>query len=275
MGAQKQKKQEKLCFLDTEFNTVDTANQNDGIQEITEIGAVIFQNGKITDRFYKKCLLANGHKLTKRCKKITGITTEDLIRDGVQFLEAMNQLRQFLDRHNIRKVYVFGGADTLELRNSAKYNNAESNVYNTIKMMVNVYPIFERTLSLHYVFSLTDICRICYIDHEAPGRAHSALTDAEDTGFAFINMKQEKINNQLLHEINEHKYHVKLYRENRSVKFANIRKLDIVTDTFIENIDQVIRNAEQIIGTPIATALHDDMMRVIGRPDLEIGEEKL
>lgn len=45
----------KVCFLDTEFNATDYNNQNDGFQEITEIGAVIFQNGRPVDRFTQYC----------------------------------------------------------------------------------------------------------------------------------------------------------------------------------------------------------------------------
>ena len=39
--------------FDTEFNATDYAEQNDGVQEITEIGAVIFRNGKPAERFFK------------------------------------------------------------------------------------------------------------------------------------------------------------------------------------------------------------------------------
>ena len=46
-----------VCFLDTEFNATDYAEQNDGIQEITEIGAVIFRNGKPVERFLRCCLI--------------------------------------------------------------------------------------------------------------------------------------------------------------------------------------------------------------------------
>ena len=56
----------KVCFLDTEFNATDYNNQNDGFQEITEIGAVIFQNGRPIDRFTQYCKIKKGHKLTKR-----------------------------------------------------------------------------------------------------------------------------------------------------------------------------------------------------------------
>ena len=135
--------------------------------------------------------------------------------------------------------------------------------------------MFAKTLSLHYAFSLSDICWICYIDHDANGRAHSALNDAEDTGFAFYNMKRGRINKEILQEINTHKYHVKIYRENRSVNMANIKLPSVVTDEFIRNLEEVFKNAGQTLNEPIVRAMHDDMMRIIGRPDLETGESGL
>ena len=120
-----------------------------------------------------------------------------------------------------------------------------------------------------------DICRICNVDHGAEGRAHSAMNDAEDTGFAFFNMKQNKINLPLLKEINTHKYNVGIYRDRRSVKMANIKRPQVVTAAFINDIETVFDNAREILNEPIVRALHDDMMRVMGRPDLEQGEDGL
>lgn len=265
----------KVCFLDTEFNATDYNNQNDGFQEITEIGAVIFQNGRPIDRFTQYCKIKKGHKLTKRCKKITGIKPDVLSKEGIPFNQTMKNLKEFLDKHEISKVYTFGPADAFEMRSTAKLNGSDADVLDTIKRISNVYPMFAKTLSLHYAFSLSDICRICYIDHEANGRAHSALNDAEDTGFAFYNMKRGRINKEILQEINTHKYHVKIYRENRSVNMANIKMPSVVTDEFIRNLEEVFKNAGQTLNEPIVRAMHDDMMRIIGRPDLETGESGL
>lgn len=264
-----------ICFLDTEFNATDYATQNDGIQEITEIGAVVFKSGKLIDKFSCYCQLKKGHRLTKRCKKITGITPEILKNKGIPFIQAMEELDAFLKKHGIEKVYAFGPADSFEMRTTAKLNNADASVYQTIKKIRNIYPIFEQRLSLHYAFSLFDICRICYIDHGADGRAHSAVNDAEDTGLAYYNMKAKKINKELLREINTHKYNVKVYRTNRSVKLATIKKPELVTDDFIIKLESIFKNAESAVDVSIITAVHDDMMRLIGRPDLETGEENL
>ena len=109
----------------------------------------------------------------------------------------------------------------------------------------------------------------------ANGRAHSAVNDAEDTALAYYNMKAKKINKELLKEINTHKYNVKIYRANRSVKLATIKRPEAVTDDFINRLEAVFKNAASTVDTSIITAVHDDMMRIIGRPDLETGEENL
>lgn len=263
-----------ICFIDTEFNALDYAVQNDGYQEITEIGAVVFCNGKVIDRFSRYCKLKEGHKLTRRCKKITGITAEILSQEGVPYLQAMKEFQNFLVKNKVKKVYAFGASDAFEMRSSAKLNNADNTVYETIKKIKNVYPTFESRLELHYVFSLFDICRICYVNHDSD-RAHNAVNDAEDTGLAYYNMKQNKINSELLNEINVHKYNVKIYRAQRSVKMANIKRPDVVTAEFISSLEKVFENAGEVLGQPITRAVHDDMMRIIGRPDLELGEDDL
>ena len=93
-----------VCFLDTEFNATDYAEQNDGVQEITEIGAVIFRNGKPAERFLRCCLIKKGHILTDRCMKITGMTPGKMKRKGIPFIQAMKELGEFLDKNNIEKV---------------------------------------------------------------------------------------------------------------------------------------------------------------------------
>lgn len=261
-----------ICFLDTEFNAFDSPGQNDGFQEITEIGAVVFCNGKVKDKFSRYCKIKKGHKLSKKCRRITGIDGDVLNKHGIHFSDAMNELIFFLERNHVSKIFAFGPADAIELRHTAKLNNVDKHIYNVINKIKNVYPIFENILSLHYVFSLTDICRICCINHE---KAHSAINDAEDTGLAFYNMKMGKIDKQLLIELNTHKNNVRIYRKNRSVCLATIKGPNFVDNDFIEKLDIIFKNAEERVGTPVIRAMHDDMMRIIGRPDLEIGEENL
>ena len=89
------------------------------------------------------------------------------------------------------------------------------------------------------------------------------------------NGKAKKINKKLLKEINKHKDNVKIYRANRSVKQVNIKPAYVVTDKFIQSLEYTFQNAAQAIDEPVLAALHDDVMRMIGRPDLETGENNL
>lgn len=265
-------KQQSICFLDTEFNAKNYNEQNDGYQEITEIGAVYMENGIVIDRFSTYCKIKKGHKLTKRCKNITGITPEILNEKGMPFNQAMKNFKEFIDKHKISKIYTFGNADAEEMLATAKLNNSGPEVYELIKKIHNIYPQFQNKLDLHYVFSLSDICKICNVNHNV---AHSALADAEDTGYAYLNMKAGNINTEILNEINIHKYNVGIYRDNRSLKMVNIKHPEVVTQQFIHDIESVFDNAKDMVKEPILIAIHDDMMRLIGRPDLEIGEDNL
>lgn len=265
-------KQQSICFLDTEFNAKNYNEQNDGYQEITEIGAVYMENGMVIDRFSRYCKIKKGHKLTKRCKNITGITPEILNEKGVSFNQAMKELRMFIKKYKISKIYTFGSADAEEMLATAKLNHSGPEVYELIKKLCNIYPQFQEKLDLHYMFSLSDICKICNVNHDM---AHSALADAEDTGYAYLNMKSGKISREILNEINIHKYNVGIYRDNRSLKMVNVKRPEVVTNQFIQNMEAVFDNAKDVIKEPILRAIHDDMMRLIGRPDMETGEEGL
>lgn len=263
-----------ICFIDTEFNANDYFEQNGGMQEIVQIGAVVFKNGKMTDKFSRYCKLYEGHKLSKRCKKITGITQDIINKEGVDFNTAIEEFYDFVIRNDVDIIYAFGNADEHELRKTARLNETKSKIISMIKRIRNVYPVFSQTLDLHYTFSLKDICSICMVDHNAE-RAHSAINDAEDTALAFYNMKQKKINKQLLNDINTHKYNLKLYDNNRSINMLNIKRPDVVDEDFLNKLEKVFENAKGTVKPPILTALHDDMMRLAGRPDLELGHENI
>lgn len=55
----------------------------------------------------------------------------------------------------------------------------------------------------------------------------------------------------------------------------NIKPAYVVTDKFIQSLEYTFQNAAQAIDGPVLAALHDDVMRMIGRPDLETGENNL
>lgn len=264
-------KEKKKCFLDTEFNALDYARQNGGVPEITEIGAVVMEDGKVIDRFSRYCKLRPGHFITNRCEKITGITQKKINKQGVPFVQAMEELSAFLEKHEIQYMYTFGAEDEKQLKNTAKINRADRKIWNMFKNIRDIYPFFEGKLGLHYLFSLSDLCAICNVDTE---NSHSAEADAMHTGMVYYNILKRNVNKELLREVNVHKYNVGLYRKNRGVT-GLFKRPEEADKHFIEQLEQVFASMEGKVNEPLRRAMHDNMVRLIGRVDLEIGEDGL
>lgn len=256
-----------IVFLDTEFNATDNNDQNDGLQEITQIGAVAFRQGIPAKTFNRYCKIAPEHQITERSLGLTGISKELLDREGVPFIQAMQDLASFLQKERAAKIYAFGAADATELRNTAKWNNADSDVYQVINQILNLQPVFASRLSLHFVYSLKDICKICMVDHET---AHSAVQDAIDTGKAYYNMKAQRINKQVRTELEDRKTKIGKYRACRKVIAPQLA--GSVSETTLAELEQAFCNAYT---DPILAALYDDLMMAFGTPDRMFGEQKI
>ena len=80
--------EQKYCVIDIETN-----GSKPETAQVIEVGAVMFQNGQILDRFesFVECTF-----LPEYISKITGISPEDLI-DAPSQLEVLTKLRTFLD----------------------------------------------------------------------------------------------------------------------------------------------------------------------------------
>ena len=80
--------EQKYCVIDIETN-----GSKPETAQVIEIGAVMFQNGEVIDRFesFVECAF-----LPEYISKITGILPEDLIEAPSQ-LEVLSKLRTFLD----------------------------------------------------------------------------------------------------------------------------------------------------------------------------------
>ena len=237
--------------------------ENDGIQEITQIGAVVFRQGKPHAKFNCYCKITEGHHVTAYSESLTGISGQKLKKQGIPFIQAMQELEQFLDRQDAGKIYAFGAADALELRRTAKWNNAGAETYRLINRIQNVQPIFASRLGLGFIYSLSDICRICNVDHSS---VHSAIQDAEDTGLAYYNMKAGRIKPDIRSELEAHKNKVRRYRAARKIREPKPIRLGE------ETVDALEAAFQGAAGDPVLVALYDDVMAALGKPERCIGE---
>lgn len=258
-----------IVFLDTEFNASSPETdgmENDGIQEITQIGAVVFRQGKPHAKFNCYCKITEGHHVTAYSESLTGISGQKLKKQGIPFIQAMQELEQFLDRQDAGKIYAFGAADALELRRTAKWNNAGAETYRLINRIQNVQPIFASRLGLGFIYSLADICRICNVGHSS---VHSAIQDAEDTGLAYYNMKAGRIKPDIRSELEAHKNKVRRYRAARKIREPKPIRLEE------ETVDALEAAFQGAAGDPVLVALYDDMMAALGKPERCIGENRI
>lgn len=205
-----------ICFIDTEFNAKDYCGQNGDFQEITEIGAVVYRNGKQIGRFQRYCQIVPYHKLSRRSIKITGITKSKLRDRGVPFRQAMEEFLAFVDSYGVKTVYAFGTSDRIEMMNTAKMNGMSKKVIKRMNMIKDIYPVFAKQFQLKESFSLEEICNSCKVKHG--DRAHSALCDAEDTARAYFNMMKGRVDRECIKSIKAKKKAVARERRKNNEK---------------------------------------------------------
>ncbi len=83
-------------ILDLEWNGSFSKVLNRFVNEIIEFGAVkVDENFNITDTFSMLIKPQIGKKLCNKVRELTKITTEELMENGVPFLEAVNRFTEF------------------------------------------------------------------------------------------------------------------------------------------------------------------------------------
>jgi len=95
--------QEIFCIVDIETN-----GSKLGVDQIIEIGAIKFQNGKIIDTFSS---LIHTDKMTKTITSVTGITLE-MLKDAPKLKPVMYKFKEFLGQtlfvaHDVKFDYGF------------------------------------------------------------------------------------------------------------------------------------------------------------------------
>jgi len=95
--------QEIFCIVDIETN-----GSKLGVDQIIEIGAIKFQNGKIIDTFSS---LIHTDKMTKTITNVTGITL-DMLKDAPKLKPVMYKFKEFLGQtlfvaHDVKFDYGF------------------------------------------------------------------------------------------------------------------------------------------------------------------------
>lgn len=164
-------------YIDTEFNAFDYYGQNEGCQEIIEIGIAVMLDGEVRDKFNSLCRLTDGHTLSRRTSKLTGITREDL-KASPSFPEVLSDMNAFLDQYDPKYIYAYGNEDKLQLANTANLYGLDEyeqryidRVRDNLRTLNKMLGIERKNLTL----SVKDLCIICGFDAD---NTHNAYYDA-------------------------------------------------------------------------------------------------
>ena len=261
---------ECVAYLDTEFNAFDYYGQNDGIQEIIEIGLVVMRQGEIIDGFRSFCGLKRGHLLTRRSEQLTGISSED-IENAPDFADVVEHMNVFLDMYSPGGIYAYGPEDRMQLlKTSELYNLRSPELYYINRIQDIMRELSDRLgakektkLSL----SVKDICRVCGI--EANG-IHDAYNDAMYLGRCTEMIMRGAVNPARLDAVLEDKNWLSGYRSSR--RFKDKRETIMLRDEQLEPIRYAISRLSKEHRYPDhqLRALWDDLMVITGRnPEFE------
>jgi len=155
---------------------IETTGLNKSSDRITEIAAVKFENGKITDEF--STFVNPNIEIPKKITQLTGISA-DTVKDAPQFAEVMPKFIDFISRlaicgHNVDFDISFLNAEIK--RNSG----AEITNWN-----IDTLVLSRIILELEEGYALSKVAQHLNIKLE---NAHRALEDARASGFIAVKL---------------------------------------------------------------------------------------
>lgn len=248
----------KQCYLDTEFNAFEYSGQNDGIQEVVEIGAVIMDVGSITDTFHTYCKIEKNHIVTKRCSRITGIKEETLV-NAPSFPEACCKLEQFLHKHGIEKILTYGSCDRNVLEATGKFNKMGAEEFDFTKHITSVESDFRKAIDCgKFSWSMHDLSQIFHAEND---KEHNALDDACTLALCAWKLSQQEIDWSRAGEILKGKIWKSGYKQNRRIK-ESVRNPRTLSNEQVKEIRSVLYACDA--PNFVKDALFDDLLLTCG-----------
>lgn len=208
------KDDEFLCFYDSEFNACD---YNDGKpQEVVSIGIVITNNsGKILNQYYSTIKLKAKKVLTRRCKKITKLTNNDL-KDAPTFYNVCEEISALLERYDIKSIYALGGEDKKQFIETSRLYQQTRAMRSISKMFIDIRIKFKRYANEGISsLSLEALKRICDVNGNV---SHNALDDAKDLATVWFKIRDKSYSVEEFKTIMEERRGKQIYSSARNIK---------------------------------------------------------
>lgn len=179
----------KIVFLDTEFTSWQGCNQKgwDAAKgqhrEIVQIGAVrvCTRRKRITASFERFVLPIKNPVLSDYLEKLTGVTTDKLVADGVGFHQACRDLRAFIGKSPI----VARGNEDVIFAENRKLNGIE--LIEPSLQVIDISPWLVANIGGKGLTSGNSAGKLgLAVPH--PGREHDALYDSCSLAIASLHL---------------------------------------------------------------------------------------
>jgi inhibitor of KinA sporulation pathway (predicted exonuclease) len=172
--------------VDLEWNPVSKANKKNGVKcknEIIEIGAVLLDgNYREIDRFHIYVKPEYNSEVTNAIRNLTGITTAKL-KDAISFKEALFEFVDWCKKTpGDYRIYQWSDNDLRQIRKEMQAKDVtldDADKY-ILSDWYDFQEEFMADLGIQKRFKLSEALFVLGV--EAKGKAHSALSDACNTG---------------------------------------------------------------------------------------------
>lgn len=168
---------ENLAVIDFEMTCCD---QNDIESEIIEFGVCIInlKSGQTIHEYSTLVRPVVNPVLTAFCEELTGITNEDINREGVSFEAALTEFQSKLEQHRVKSFIQWGCGDMHQLKKDHDLHNLNKSFVESLNV-VDLKKPFSQSFGCRYRIGLKKALNIAGI--ERTSKAHRALPDAIET----------------------------------------------------------------------------------------------
>ena len=172
-------KKAKYCFGDFEYSCLDT--KSDGGLPIISVGVIIC-DGKmqVMDSFYKTVKPLKNETLSERCKKLTGLTQEEI--DCSDDFDAVSfKCLEFVNQYGLDTIFVWGSSDSISVKYDFKLHREQELPFSNIKLLKkhlkNIEPYLMKKVNLPCHMGLQKLQKMFMIKRKDLVN-HNALDDA-------------------------------------------------------------------------------------------------
>lgn len=219
-----------LCFADFEFTC--GGNINGDKVELLSIGLVITDDDAVTvlDTFYDTVRPIKHPKLTKQCRKLTGLT-QSIIDASFDAHYVCKKANAILDRYGIEKILVWGNYDVVGLSstvgNYERFSLDCEPIRRTADAVTNVQDTVMSRFGTKDIINVKDLSSA--LDFVPDGSFHNALVDAQALRCIYSHSLRPDVGCEKVYALLNERLELKKQREKEQQKAIEERRKEIIS----------------------------------------------